>query len=70
MIHFQLGCLAFSRGAGALAAEEFHKEIDLNPAFSRAYLYLGLTLRRDGKNQEALPVLERAVALEPNSPLP
>jgi tetratricopeptide (TPR) repeat protein len=70
VIHFQLGCLAFSHDNRTLAAEEFRKEIDLDPAFSRAYLYLGLILRRDGKNREALPMLERAVALEPNLPLP
>jgi len=70
VIHFQLGCLAFSHDNRPRAAEEFRKEIDLDPAFGDAYLYLGLTLRRDGKNQAALPMLERAVALEPNSPLP
>jgi tetratricopeptide (TPR) repeat protein len=70
VIHFQLGCLAFSHDDRRLAIEEFRKEIDLDPAFGDAYLYLGLTLRRNGKNQEALPLLERAVALEPNSPLP
>jgi tetratricopeptide (TPR) repeat protein len=70
VIHFQLGCLAFSHSDYSLAAEEFRREIELDPAFGDAYLYLGLTLRRDGKNQEALPVLERAAALEPNSPLP
>jgi tetratricopeptide (TPR) repeat protein len=70
VIHFQLGCLAFSHDNRPLATQEFRKEIDLDPAFGDAYLYLGLTLRRDGKNREALPLLQRAVALEPNSPLP
>jgi tetratricopeptide (TPR) repeat protein len=70
VIHFQLGSLAFSHNDYSQAAEEFRKEIDLDPAFGDAYLYLGLTLRRQGKNQEAVPILERAVALEPNSPLP
>ena len=69
-IHFQLGCLAFSHDDRTLAAEEFRKEIVVNPAYGQAYLYLGLTLRREGNNQEALPFLERAVALESNSPLP
>ncbi len=70
VIHFQLGSLAFSHNDYSKAADEFRKEIDLDPAFGDAYLYLGLTLRRQGKNQEAVPVLERAVALEPDSPLP
>jgi tetratricopeptide (TPR) repeat protein len=69
VVHFQLGSLAFSHNDYSQAAEEFRKEIDLDPAFGDAYLYLGLTLRRQGKNQAALPVLERAVAVEPNSPL-
>jgi tetratricopeptide (TPR) repeat protein len=70
VIHFQLGSLAFSHNDYSRAADEFRKEIDLDPAFGDAYLYLGLTLRRQGKNREAVPVLERAVALEPSSPLP
>lgn len=70
IIHFQLGSLAFSHDDRSVAAEEFRKEIEVNPAFGDAYLYLGLILRREGQNQEALPLLKRAVALEPNSPLP
>ena len=70
VIHFQLGCLAFSHDNWTRAAEEFRKEIAVSPEFGKAYLYLGLTLRREGNNQEALPVLERAAALDPNSPLP
>ena len=70
VVHFQLGRLAFSHENRSVAADEFRKEIDVNPAFGESYLYLGVVLRRDGKIQEALPMLERAVALEPNLPLP
>jgi len=68
--HFRLGFLAFGRADYAAAADECRKEIDLNPAFGEPFLYLGLSLRRLGKNDEALPVLKKAVALYPDSPLP
>ena len=68
--HFRLGYLAFGRADYARSADEFRKEIHLDPAFGEPYLYLGLSLRRLGKNDEALPVLKKAVALDPDSPLP
>ena len=68
--HFRLGYLAFGRADYAGAAGEFRKEIGLDPAFGAPYLYLGLCLRRLGKDDEALPLLKKAVALNPDSPLP
>lgn len=69
VVHFQLGFIDFKRADYSHAAEEFRREIDLNPGFGQAFLYLGTTLRRLGKNKEALPLLKRAVALDPNSVL-
>ena len=44
----------------------FRKEITNNPTFALAYLYLGATLRRFGRNNEALPILKEAVLRDPN----
>ena len=69
IVHFQLGFIDFNRADYSHAAEEFRREIDLNPGFGQTFLYLGTTLRRLGKNKEALPLLKRAVTLDPKSVL-
>ena len=68
-VHFQLGYIAFTRAEYSQAAEEFRKEMAVNPGFSESCLYLGMSLRRLGKNGDALPPLKRALALDPNSVL-
>jgi tetratricopeptide (TPR) repeat protein len=68
--HFQLGYLAFTRADYVRATDEFRMETDLAPGFGEPFLYLGLSLRKMGKNDEALPILRKAVALDPNSPAP
>ncbi len=67
--NYYLGRIAFDRGDYSAAADHFHSEIKVNPTFGRNYLYLGATLRRMGRNPEALPVLENAVRYSPNSSL-
>lgn len=41
----------------------------MDPSFGETYLYLGLSLRRLGHNDEALRILTKATTLDPNSPL-
>jgi predicted Zn-dependent protease len=45
------------------------KEIELNPSYADANVFLGDTLRKLGRVQEAIAPLRRAVALDPGSAL-
>ena len=67
--HYQLGFIAFKRGDYPTAEQNFRREIALNPTFGEADLYLGTTLRRMGKPDQALPFLEEAMARDPTDPL-
>ncbi|MGH9446667.1 MAG: tetratricopeptide repeat protein, partial [Terriglobia bacterium] len=69
LVHFDLGRLAFNRGGYFEAFRDFQTEIAVDPAFGEAYLYAGTSLRRLGKNQEAIPYLEQAVGRDPNDAL-
>ena len=66
IVHYQLGYINFERAKYPAAEEDFRKEIVNNPTFALAYLYLGATLRRLGRNAEALPILQQAVVRDPN----
>ena len=68
-VHFQLGYINFKRANYAAAEENLRKEIAIDPTFADSYLYLGETLRRLGRNSEALPFLKQAVVRDPNNTL-
>jgi tetratricopeptide (TPR) repeat protein len=68
-VHFQLGYINFKRANYPAAEDHFRKEIAIDPTLAASYLYLGATLRRLGKNSEALPFLEQAVVRDPNNTL-
>ena len=53
-------------GGPELAVQDFRKAIELNSKSSDAYLWLGIALRKLGKNQEARSALQQSVALNPN----
>lgn len=55
---------AMGGGAG-LALKDFDKAIALNPRLAEAYLWKGLALRKQNRNQEARAALERALQLDP-----
>jgi len=69
LAHFQLGRIAFNRSDYSHSFQDFEAEIGVDPTFGEAYLYAGTSLRRLGKNSQALPYLENAVGRDPNSPL-
>jgi tetratricopeptide (TPR) repeat protein len=69
IVHYQLGRIDFNLADYSDAAEEFQREIALDPSFGDAYLYSGVALRRLGKDDAALPYLAQAVAREPNNVL-
>ena len=66
LARFQRGRIEFSRADYSRAFQDFKDEIAVDPAFGEAYLYAGTSLRRLGKNSEAIPYLEKAVARDPN----
>jgi tetratricopeptide (TPR) repeat protein len=65
-VEYQLGYIDFERANYAAAEGHFRKEIATDPSLAAAYLYLGTTLRRLGRNSEALPFLAQAVMRDPN----
>ena len=66
-VHYQLGFIDFNRANYAAAEEHLRKEIAVDPTFADSYLYLGESLRRLGRNSEALPFLKQAVVRDPNN---
>ena len=53
-------------GGYDLAASDFRKAIELDPKDAQAYLWLGLTLRKQNKNVEARQAFQRSIQLNPN----
>ncbi|MGA2143618.1 MAG: tetratricopeptide repeat protein [Bryobacteraceae bacterium] len=49
------------------AVADFHKAIELDPRNAEAYLWLGLSLRKENKDAEARRAFEKSLELDPNS---
>jgi tetratricopeptide (TPR) repeat protein len=49
------------------AVVDFRKAIELDPRNAEAYLWLGLSLRKENKDAEARRAFEKSLALNPNS---
>jgi tetratricopeptide (TPR) repeat protein len=47
------------------AIDDFNKAIQLDPKSAEAHLWLGIALRKQGKNDEARKALEKSLALNP-----
>jgi Tfp pilus assembly protein PilF len=52
-------------GGFELAAADFHKAIDLDPKNADAWLWLGLTLRKENKNMDARQAFSKSLELNP-----
>lgn len=48
------------------AIRDFKKALDMDPKFADAYLWLGIALRKAGKNGEARKAIEKSLELNPN----
>ena len=53
-------------GGPAMALPDFRKAIEMDPASSEAYLWLGLTLRKQHHNAEARQAFAKSIELDPN----
>jgi Flp pilus assembly protein TadD len=53
-------------GGVALAIRDFREAIRLNPKSAEAHLWLGIGLRKAGRNEEARTALQRSLELNPN----
>ena len=59
--------LPASMGGGPdMAIKDFDKAISLDPKLSDAFLWKGITLRKEHRNQDARAALQQAVKLSPN----
>ena len=55
-------------GYHAQAVGEYHRILEIDPDYSKAYFGLGLVYKTIGKNEDAITNLKKAVELEPGSP--
>src|SRR5579863_1342301 len=53
-------------GGYDIAIADFHKAIELDPRNAEAYLWLGLSLRKQNKDPEARQAFTRALEIDPN----
>jgi tetratricopeptide (TPR) repeat protein len=70
MAHFLVGQIRLAESKFPEAIAEFEKERELNPLFGELYDRLGDTYVRQGDYAKAQEALNRAVLLEPTSPVP
>jgi len=64
-VHFGLGYLLWTQKQYPEAEKEFQAELANDPAHAQATLYLGDTYLQLNKPEEARPLLEKAVTLDP-----
>jgi tetratricopeptide (TPR) repeat protein len=66
-IHYALGCLYTEARQYDKALPQFQAEMELNAPYPRTYLQLGHVYVALEKPREALPILHRALAMDPGS---
>jgi tetratricopeptide (TPR) repeat protein len=64
-LHYTLGCLYLERLQYDKAIEHFRRELQLDSPYPRTWLQLGHSLIAISKPAEALPLLKRAIEIEP-----
>ncbi len=62
-LHFMQGSIHYELEEFSAAASAYMKAIEKFPKFQRAYQYLGMTLLRQNRHQEAIPNLTQALEL-------
>jgi tetratricopeptide (TPR) repeat protein len=65
--HFGLGYLLWTQLQFQEASQEFQTELENTPDYSKAMLYLADSDIKLNRNEEATPLLERVVAIEPTN---
>lgn len=65
-----LGAASYALGEDEIAETHFRKALELDPADSEALFNLALLVKFAGRNNEALPLLERAVLARRGDPQP
>jgi predicted Zn-dependent protease len=65
--HFGLGYLLWTQLQFQEASQEFQAELENTPDYSKAMLYLADSDIKLNKNEDARPLLERVVAMEPTN---
>ncbi len=66
-VHFGLGYLLWMQGQTQEAAEQFHAELDNDPEHLQAMLYLADSWIQMNRTEDAMPLLEKLVRLNPAS---
>ena len=64
--HYNLGNILVKRGEYADAEKAFKAAIELNPSYIKALCGFALLMNRLGRKEEALDLVKRAVAVNPN----
>src|SRR5271163_1349646 len=70
LAHLLVGQIRLAQSQLTEAVAEFTRESELNPLYGEVYDRLGDTYIRQGDYSKAQEALDRAVLLEPNSPVP
>ena len=67
--YMALGYLAFVKRETDEAAHLFQTATEFNPNFAAAHGYVGLALQHDGRSDEAISYLDKAIRMSPRDPL-
>ena len=68
LVHHNLGGCYFKLEAFGDAADSYLTFLELEPDHASAHYYAGVSMHRLGRDEEAVPLLVRASALEPTDP--
>jgi tetratricopeptide (TPR) repeat protein len=68
-VHFGLGYLLWTQGQAQEAAQEFQAELDNDPQHIQALVYLADAQIQMNRMADALPLLEKAVKIDPTNPM-
>ena len=64
--HLEAGRRAFEREADREAIDELRRALYISPYLAEAHLWLGIALRKEGRNAEARAAIERSLKINPD----